>query len=398
MSRFLNVPARGRAVMRLTGALLLAGVATDVSAQSARTVLIAPAYQQWQFDQPVPLDSLRVVDASQISAPFLLALPFASRFNISVSGAAFTSRITTEGGDGESRTLSGITDLRFRMTGPLIGDAVQFTLGVNAPTGNRGLSVAENDVLRVVAAPALGAQVAVPGVGLGGTVGLIASRLTGNWAFAFGASVEHRGSYSPLEAVIAGRDARTELAPGGAVHLSLGADGQMGLHRLTFGLSGDVYASDEVRSIVGGSTTTDSYQLGPTGTATVALQIGGTGFRELTLRVTDRFRSAFSDANGESIEGSSGNYLEGGLSGTLGPAGGTSVLLGLDVRQHSGLPVDAGFVGAGLTAGGVTVGLSIPTGGVEWRPTFRYSQGTLKTERLSTSMRSITAGLSLSGR
>jgi hypothetical protein len=384
----------------IAAGMLTTGLATTVAAQSPRTVLVAPTYQSWTFDQPVPLDTLRVQDASQISAPFLVSLPFASRFAVSVSGAAFSSRIRTAGttADGETRSLSGVTDLRFRLTGPLIGDAVQFTLGVNAPTGNRGLSLAENDVLRVVAAPALGAQVAVPGVGFGGTVGIVAARMAGNWALAFGLSAEHRGSYSPLDAVIAGRGARTELTPGAAVHLSLGADRALGAHRLTIALSGDLYGSDEVRSITGGTQQVDNYKLGPTGTATVALQIGGTGFRELHVHVSDRYRSAFTDASGASISGSSGNYLDAGITGVLGSAGGVGVLLGLDARQHSGLPVDEGFIGAGLTAGGVTVGLSVPTGGVEWRPTFRYSQGTLKTERLTTAMSSITVGLSLGAR
>ncbi len=375
------------------------GHAVDASAQSARVALIAPAYQMWTFEQPVPLDSLNVVDASQISAPFLLSLPFASRFTISASGAAFTSTVTTDGGSGnETRTLSGITDIRFRLTGPLIGDALQFTLGLNAPTGNRGLSLQENDILRVVAAPALGAQVAVPGVGLGGTAGIVAARMSGNWAVALGATYEHRGSYSPLDAVITGNSARTELAPGAAVHLSFGADGPMGIHRLTLGFSGDLYGTDEVRSITGGGTQIDQYKLGPTGMVTAALQVGGTGFRELTFRVTDRYRSTFSDSAGTSIEGSSGNYFEGSVSGLLGRAGGAGVLLGLDVRQHSGLPVDDGFIGAGLTSAGVTVGLSLPTGGAEWRPTFRYSYGTLKTGRIETKMTGLTAGLSLSAR
>ncbi len=395
-----RVALRTIVALRTLVALVAVGLAADASGQSARTVLIAPTYQLWQFDKAVPLDSLRVIDASQISAPFVIALPFASRYSASVSGAAFTSRISTEGAasGGASRSLSGVTDLRVRVTGPLIGDALQFTLGLNAPTGNRDLSLPENDVLRVLAAPALGAQVAVPGVGLGGTIGLIAARLSGNWALALGASVEHRGAYSPLDAVIIGRSARTELAPGGAVHLSFGAEGQLGLHRLTIGVSGDMYASDEVRSITSGGTQIDQYRLGPTGLVTIALQVGGTGFRELTFRVTDRYRSAFSDASGGTIVGSNGNYFEGGLSGLLGPTDGVSVLLGLDARQHSGLPVDNGFIGAGLTAVGATIGLSIPTGGVEWRPTFRYSQGNLKTGRITTSMASFTAGLSLSAR
>ncbi len=396
--RTVHVVPRSSLLTGIMSSILVSGLPSTGSAQSPRTVLVAPTYQSWTFDKAVPLDTLRVQDASQISAPFLVSLPFASRFAISMSGAAFTSRISTSGTSGESRSLSGVTDLRFRLTGPLIGDAVQFTLGVNAPTGNRGLSLAENDVLRVVAAPALGAQVAVPGVGLGGTVGIIAARMAGNWALALGVSAEHRGSYSPLDAVIAGRGARTELTPGAAMHVSLGADRAIGVHRLTIALSGDLYGADEVRSITGTAQQVDRYKLGPTGTATVALQVGGTGFRELSFRLSDRYRSAFADANGASIAGSSGNYFEAGVTGVLGRAGGVGVLLGLDAHQHTGLPVDEGFIGAGLTAGGVTVGLSVPTGTVEWRPTFRYSQGNLKTERLTTAMSSITVGLSLSTR
>lgn len=391
--------SRQRTIVAASSVALIFLAASDGQAQSARVAVIAPAYQSWTFDQPVPLDSLTVLDASQISAPFLISLPFASRFALSASGAAFTSSVSTEGASGsESRTLSGITDVRLRLTGPLIGDALQFTLGLNAPTGNRGLSLSENDILRVVAAPALGAQVTVPGVGFGGTLGLVAARMSGNWALALGASVEHRGAYSPIEAVITGNSATTELAPGAAMHFSLGADGPMGIHRLTLGFSADLYGTDEVRSTIGSRTQIDQYQLGPTGMVTAALQVGGTGFRDLTFRITDRYRSTFSDSAGTSIEGSSGNYFEGSVSGLLGRAGGSAVLLGLDVRQHTGLPVDDGFIGAGLTSLGLTVGLSLPTGGAEWRPTFRYSYGTLKTGRVETKMTGLSAGLSLSAR
>lgn len=370
-----------------------------LDAQTVRTIVAAPAYQSWTFDKAVPLDSLRVLDASQLSAPFVVSMPFASNWSASLSGAAFSSTVNLDAtGSSASRKLSGVTDLRLRVSGPITGDALQFTVGVNLPTGNRSLSIPQNDVLRVLAAPALGAQVAVPGVGLGATVGVIAAGMRGNWSLAAGASVEHRGSYSPLDAIIAGRNARTELAPGAAAHLSFGADGQLGVHRLTIGLLGDVYTKDEVRSITASGTRTDNYRLGPTALATAALQIGGTGFRELTIRVTNRYRSAFSDNTGATIAGSNGNYLDGGISAVLGAPDRVALVFGVDGSTHTGLSVDNGFVGAGLTAAGFSVGLSVPSGNFELRPTARYAVGTLKTNRVTTSMTSITAGLSISTR
>ena len=50
------------------------------------------------------------------------------------------------------------------------------------------------------------------------------------------------------------------------------------------------------------------------------------------------------------------------------------------------------------SAGGATIGLSIPSGKVEWRPTVRFSGGTLTTQLVSTNMTMITAGLSISTR
>ncbi len=372
---------------------------TTSAAQTVRTLVASPAYQSWSFDKAVPLDAFRVRDASQLTAPFVISVPLASSWGASISGAAFSSTVNLEGtGTSAQRKLSGVTDLRLRLSGPIKGDALQFTVGVNLPTGNRSLSIPQNDVLRVLAAPALGAQVAVPGVGLGGTLGVVAASMRGDWSIAMGASVEHRGAYSPLDAIIAGRNARTELAPGAAAHVSVGADGPVGAHRLTIGLLGDMYTKDEVRSITSSGTRVDNYRLGPTAMATAALQVGGTPFRELTVRVTNRYRSAFSDNSGATIAGSNGNYLDGGISGVLGAADRVALVVGVDGSSHTGLAVDNGFVGAGLTAAGITVGLSVPSGNFELRPFARYATGTLKTNRLTTSMTSITAGLSISAR
>lgn len=371
----------------------------DACAQGGRSLIVAPTYQSWQFGTSVPLDSIRVKSATQIAAPFLVDLPLGSRWTASISGAAFSSQLVTDSASsGVARSMSGVTDLRVRATGRVIGDALHVTFGVNIPTGATGLSAIQNDVVRVVAAPALGAAVAVPGVGLGGTVGAVFAHRVGDWAVALGGAFEQRGTYSPLEVAIAGKSARTELVPGKTVHVSLGADGLVGANRLSIGLVGDLYGTDQLRSISDGKTQADDYQLGPTGSATMSLQIANPRIRDFTLQFSDRFRSTFKDAAGVAVVGSSGNYIEASGSGLIGTAGRPSLVIGVDVRQHSGLPVDKSFIGAELTAIGATLGLSLPIGDMEWRPTAHVSQGTLKTQRVSTTMLSLTAGLTISAR
>lgn len=393
----------GRLVTRriaLAASVACVILAPQLSAQGRTSLVVAPTYQSWQFADSVPLDTINVKSATQISVPFLLGIPLGSRWRVTANGAVFSSQLTTDDASSATpRELTGISDLRIRATGNLIGDNLQLTIGVNVPTGPVGLSPAQNDVLSVVAAPALGALVSVPGLGFGGTIGAIASRSAGQWSLAFGGAYEQRGTYSPVEAVIAGVDKSTELVPGGTIHLSFGADGLIGANRLSFGVVGDVYSTDKIRATSGGvSSDLDEYKLGPTGTVTVALQIASSRIRDFKLQLTDLYRSQFTDATGKAVEGSSGNYLEMAGSGLIGAPGRVALILGLDARLHSGLPVDNSFIGAELTAGGATIGLSIPSGKMEWRPTVRYSQGTLTTQLVSTSMTSITAGLTLSAR
>lgn len=384
----------------LLAGLAFVALAPEMSGQGGKALIVAPTYQSWQFSEAVPLDTIDVKSATQISMPFLIGIPLGSRWRATANGAVFSSKITTVGPASDPpRELTGISDLRLRATGDLIGDNLQLTIGVNVPTGPVGLTPQENDVLGVVAAPALGALVAVPGLGFGGTIGAIASRTAGQWALAFGAAYEQRGTYSPVEAVIAGVSKSTELQPGGTVHVSFGADGLVGANRLSIGLLADVYSTDKLVATSGSTTKPlDEYKLGPTGTATMSLLIASSRIRDFKLQVTDTYRSQFTDATGTAVEGSSGNYFEASGSGVIGAPGRTGFILGLDARLQSGLPVDNSFIGAELTAGGATIGLSIPSGKVEWRPTVRVSGGTLKTQLVSTNMTSITAALSLSAR
>ena len=386
------------------GASALACFAHTLPAQRAlklgTEIIVAPAFEMWSFTKPVPLDSLTIKAARQLSLPFSVQLPLHARWKASITGAIASSSLDAEGANGKvTRSFTGLSDIRVRANGRLRGDGLQLTLGLNLPTGVVSLSPEQNDVLRVVAAPALNAQVPIAGSGFGGTVGVILARQISGWAWAVGAGVEKRGSYAPLDAQIAGLDSRTQLVPGGAAHFSVGTDGLVGRHRLSAGLVADIFGTDQVELVSNQKTVrTEEYQLGPTMSASFQLLVDNSRIRNFTVRLNERFRSGFTNGSGQQVEGSSGNYLDLGASGLIGAAGRPSLLFGADVRQHSGLPVDKGLIGASLTAIGITAGLSIPASTLEWRPTLRLSSGSIKTSRIQTGLTSVSLGLTVIAR
>lgn len=395
-------------LLSATAALLLVGLGAPFANADAQQRLVGgtaisggPVLQTWSFGAPVPLDTVHVRSATQLVVPVQVQTTFRTGWTASVTGALARGAIETTAADGTgatgTRRLDGLSDLRVRVTGPLRGDGLLLSLGLNLPTGAVGLDGQQTEALRVLGAPALDARSPVLGVGFGATAGLVAARQLGPWAWAAGAAFERRGSYSPIEATIAGGGSRsTQLDPGDVVHLSLGGDGLVGQHRMGVNLVVDLYGQDAVSIPVStGELARERYQLGPTIGAAWQWQVAGTPFRDLVITASDRYRTAFTGPDGDTVEGSSGNYLDLGASGLLGAPGRRALALGVELRQHTGLSADRGFIGAGLTAVGATAGLVLPTARAEWRPWVRATTGQLRTATLSTTMTGLSVGLSL---
>lgn len=363
---------------------------------------VSPVHQTWRLDVPLALDSLRVRGASQLAVPIAVQVPLGRRWTLDATGGYARGEARVESARGEARparVLDGPTDLRLRATGQLVGEGVLLTLGVNAPTGTVRLDGGQLDALRVLGAPALGFRTPVLGSGLGATAGVVLARQVGGWAWALGSAYERRGTYTPVEARIAGVRAPTDLAPGGAVHLSLGADGVVGQGRMSLSLAGDLYGRDRIDlPIAGGARDRQHYRLGPTLAATWQVQFATTGVRDLTLLVVDRYRTPFEDGAGQRIAGSSGNYLDASLNGAVGRAGGPSLVLGLDARHHTGLSVDNSLTTAGIAAGGATLGLALPAGRSTVQPYVRGQLGRVDTGAGTASATGLSIGLSVGSR
>lgn len=393
-------------------ALLFAAVP---AAQSQEALLpstgwgIGTSLTAWHFTNALPQTAGGLADVAEFAVPFRVRTTW-GRFSVDLSGAGvaggahFTAAVKSGQGNqngGGDRVVSiyGPTDLKLRMTGPLWGDALLVTAGLNLPTGKVGLNADETSALQAIGAPALRMPFGAFGTGAGATLGVIRAFEGDDWALALGASVEQRSEYSPIALALSTGRAETRVAPGTAAHVTLGLDRSLGENRLSALVVGDVFSKDKVR--LSGAASTDGsndYQLGPQVTATTRLDFGATSWRESSMSLLARVRSEFSDAAGKKVTGSGGSYFEGAIGGVRGGPAGAGLILGADARWHSGLKFTDAIVGAAVTAVGVTIGVE-RAGDASLTRFFLHGQyGTVDTGTAHTSGMGLTLGVTLSAR
>jgi hypothetical protein len=151
----------------------------------------------------------------------------------------------------------------------------------------------------------------------------------------------------------------------------------VGQERLSFLFLADLYGTDKIVLASGGTETgRTQYQLGPQYVALTRLDFGGGAWSEGALTVSGRYRTAFKDAQNNSVMGSDGKYLEGSLGGVLGGGARAGFVIGVDGRWHSGLSFTNSLVGAAVKAVGGTIGFELPIG---FRFTIQPQYGTFDT-------------------
>jgi len=362
---------------------------------------VGTALSAWHFSKSLPQSSGGVADVAEFAIPFRLGSRF-GRWNFDVSGAGAIGAVHLAAGasGGEDRLISimGPTDLKLRVTGAIVGDALQLTAGLNVPTGKVGLNGDETSTLQVVGAPALQMPVAAYGTGAGATLGLVRAFQGDDWAFALGASAEQRTEYSPIALALSGGRAETKVTPGTALHVTAGLDRPLGEGRWSLLFVGDVFSKDKIRLSGGGADQANDFTLGPQYTLISQLEFGGAGWRTASFNVAARMRSDFSDAAGVKVANSSGTYLEGSLGGVLGGPAGAGLIIGADARMHSGLKFTDALVGAAVTAAGVTLGLERAGTSTLTRFTLHGQYGTFDTGTAQATGMGVTLGMSVAAR
>lgn len=364
------LPAVAQAQDRLIGTSALgAGVTADV---------VQFGGQGYMQPGGAGRDSIRLRSISQISVPISLAVPLGSQWTVDLQSVYSTVRLGFDPRTGarQNLTLSGVSDVRVRATGRLLNDGLVFTAGINAPTGQTELSTDNLTVLRASAAPALGLSAPPVGGGPAGTVGLVAARKVGAWAVAVGGSYEMRGTYQPVAALTAGAPSG-DYQPGNVIRGSIGLDRLVGKHRLSISSAADLYDTDELRDPTSSSAKPlATVRLGPIVTTDIQLQLAAPRVNELVLWTAHRFRSQF-ERDGAKVNGSSANYIDGGLRTSIPLRPSLDLLVTADGRYHSGLSINQGLATSGVISGGGTLGLIARTGNLSLQPYLRAQAGSL---------------------
>ena len=392
---------------------LLAVVAPIAGAQEALLPStgwgIGSSLSAWHFNTPIAQSGGAVADIAEVAIPFRVRSVF-GRWSVDLSGAgAFgavhttpvsTGSATDQSGDEDQLfTIFGPTDVKLRVTGPVVGDNMLVTIGLNLPTGKVGLDGDQTTALQAIGAPAVRMPVGAFGTGAGATLGAIRAFEGDDWAVAVGGSLEKRTEYSPIALLLSGGNAETRVTPGTAAHLTLGLDRALGESRISTLLVGDVFSRDQVRFSGGGTAESNNdFKLGPQVTLTSKIDFAATGWRESSLGVAARLRSEFSDSTGAKVAGSSGTYIEGSVGGVRGGAEGKGFLVAADARWHSGLKFTDALVGAAVTAVGVSLGYEAARPSSTTRFVIHGQYGTFDTGTTSTSGFGVTLGMSVGAR
>lgn len=356
-------------------------------------------WASWRFETPIPSDTSRIQRVSQFSFPLGVVIPLGDRWTFDLTGAYAMGEVQFADSTGaRARTLDlrGATDVKLRLVGHLASDRLLLNLGINAPTGLASLDGEALQALRIVGAPPLRMPSPTLGSGLGGTAGVVLAQRAGSWALAAGASYEMRAQYTPIDAAIAGITSTTELNPGDAIHLSLGADRLLGPHRLSFLAGYDHYGKDAVTLTANGTPQVGgTYRLGPSVSGLMLLELGVPGMQELSVAIVDRYRSAYQGFDGQRVAGSSGNQLDARLQARFGVPRRFGWWFGIDGHFDTGLDVDQSLVTAAMSSAGGSLGLLLPIGAVALEPSIRGSIGTIDTGALSTRATGIGASITL---
>jgi hypothetical protein len=359
-------------------------------------LLIAPSYAGWRFGDAVPTDSIRVARVSQLALPFAAAATL-GRVSVDLSGTWTRGSVSLE--NGRSLTLSGPTDFRVRGVYRFAGDRLQLTTGVNLPVGPTGLAGDELDALSVLGSPALGFPALPLGNGFGVTGGAVYAFRAGGWGLALGSSYETRSRYTPVEARIAGVTAPAEFTPGGTLRFSLGADRLIGRGRASLMLGAELYGQSQVDlRRPDGAPLTSKYTMGPQLSGSLLVDLAPSGFRFFRVLVSDRYRSAFTTADGSKAGGSSGNVLGTELEFVTGGPRGAGLYVRANGRLDSGLEVDNTITTAAMTEGGLTIGVASHGARTTVLPWIRAQAGRLDTGTSSTTALGYGAGISVTVR
>ncbi len=181
---------------------------------------------------------------SQLTVPFVVAVPISSRLNIDVATAFAVSDVSVNGTSASS--ITGLTDTQVRANLTLGTDALVFTVGANLPTGQYKITEAKSAAAGQIGNDFLMFPTSSYGAGLSTTGGLAFARSVGTWNVGVAGSFRKSTEFDAYETQDdAGKQTLT-FTPADEVRARIGADRTIGNGRLTLGMTFSTFGDDRL--------------------------------------------------------------------------------------------------------------------------------------------------------
>lgn len=218
----------------LAGATI-AAVAPALPAQTLQdaSAIIQPTLSSYSFGSGA---TKRTVD--QTAIPIVVLLPFGERFNVDVTTAFATSKVSV--GGAEESSISGLTDTQIRGNLRILNDQLLLTVGLNVPTGQYGVTDDQVDAAGQIGNDFLFYPVSSMGNGLAVTGGIAYAVPAGNWNLGFGGSLRKSTEFDAFE----GQTSAFRYQPADEYRARLTADRPVGDGQVSLGLTYSAFGED----------------------------------------------------------------------------------------------------------------------------------------------------------
>jgi hypothetical protein len=224
----------------ITPLLLAAG--SSLSAQSGEiTARVAPQFHAYTIETPSD------TKIKEFSVPLFVAVPVTPALTFDL-GTAYASSHVEQTALGKTTTsnIAGLTDTQLRANYVLGNDFVVLTAGVNLPTGQSRVTIAQLPAASLIGSDFLSFPISNMGTGFGETGGIAAARPLGDWNVGAGVSMRRTERYDPFD--VGGATLRYE--PGNEYRARVGADRAVGTGRVTVGFTYSTFGDDELAGSV----------------------------------------------------------------------------------------------------------------------------------------------------
>jgi hypothetical protein len=223
-----------RRTMTLALALALPAGAAGAQALLDRSFHLGPQYVSYKLTGPIQ------ENVTELAIPFAVVIPIAERFTIDLGSAYASSRVKASGVNSE---ITGLTDTQIRANYTLGNDAVILTAGVNIPTGQSEVTAAQRTAAGRIGNDFFAFPISNFGSGFGGTGGIAAAKVMGDWNVGIGASMRYSASYTPFAS--SASQTAFKFEPGNEYRARLGADRGLWNGRMALGVSYSKFGNDQ---------------------------------------------------------------------------------------------------------------------------------------------------------